>query len=73
MPAFVLWLRDSDLQFEDSKVGKEVVGAVIELLSKIVVKNVEVLRVVSVDAGDELLNVLRSCGGGDPLRCACGF
>lgn len=58
------------LQFEDGEVGKKVVRAVIELLSKVVVENVKILRVVSVNARDELLDVLGSRRWRSPLRCA---
>lgn len=62
-----------NLQFEDSKVGKKVVRAVVELLSEVVVKDVQVLRVVSVDARDELFDVLGSGRWRDPLGSAGGF
>ncbi len=61
------------LQFQDGEVGEEVVRAVVELLCEVVVEDIEVLRVVSVDARDELLDVLGSGGRRDPLGCAGGF
>ena len=63
----------SYLQLENGEVGKEIVGAIVELLRQVVVQDVEVLWVVSVDARDELLDVLGSRRGRDPLRCAGGF
>lgn len=63
----------SYLQLENSQICEEVVRAVIELLGEVIVQDIEVLRVVSVDARDELFDVLGSRRRRDPLICACGF
>lgn len=61
------------LQLENGEVGKEVVRSIVELLGEVVVQDIEILRVVSVDARDQLFDVLRSRGWRYPVGRTCGF
>lgn len=50
------------LQFQNGQVGKAIIFARLELVIKILGEDAQILGVVSVDAGNQILDLLRSSG-----------
>lgn len=58
------WKRN--VQFENGKICHAIVFLTTNLVVEVVLENADIRRIVSVDAGDEVLNKLCPCGGCDP-------